>query len=748
MLSISSKQASEKEKQDVIRKQIAQLQAQLGESGDAAVSQSPPRKRPNVNVLAPATPSPKKKRKTVHVSNAARPPFPSASRSTTSRTQRPSKNSEAIQFSKPAPSNLISKLADLRNSNTSTQAESTRSSSFTERPAISSSSLQTEREGARIQARDDRLALIEKLEMGPYEHTASLDDPTFERLEPHSGITLSSREIPHEDFQDYFRGRYYLSPSRLYSVIRLQPNKQGYDVPVDGDFVTIAVVAERGPIRVSKAPVTLGKGDDGPGGSDDEHADMSNGRLGQPEFKKKDKGKAKDALPKKSGRKYVNLKLIDFGSRSSSSATGGKLTIRGDAFLSLLLFEAEVAERIEGEDGKPEMFYKGGSKGAFEKMASLREGSVIALLNPRILKPFQRANDSPHPVTNILAVTPESAQSVLVVGHARDLGICQVVKKDGKPCGSWTDKRVSEVCEYHIQNAVQRQRAGRAEFSIGTSGMANSTRRKPAYDPARQWGLRPESGGLRDDQGGATYVVSGHVVSGSTRAASSLFVSESLGREGQAKAARKATAKEQEKTLKAIVGRDREGMKAVMRAREVGLKDLKTKKAGKSDDKALTRSGEEKVVERRSAYNATMVKRLGFDPVAFAPGHKQGKVSDGDAMKKLQQLASSRSDIKLGPRPGRKLTNVAVPSGKTDQLASSVPHPENIDLNDGWSSSEEELAVLEQTPGGDSDEERLEFPDSDDETGPSARASSRASFSASEGEFADLDDESDLEVRL
>ena len=53
--------------------------------------------------------------------------------------------------------------------------------------------------------------------------------------------------IPHDDFQDYLRGRYYLSPSKLYSVVRLLPNKQGYDVPVCGDWLTIAVVAERAP---------------------------------------------------------------------------------------------------------------------------------------------------------------------------------------------------------------------------------------------------------------------------------------------------------------------------------------------------------------------------------------------------------------------------------------------------------------------------------------------------------------------
>ena len=54
-----------------------------------------------------------------------------------------------------------------------------------------------------------------------------------------------------------------------------------------------------------------------------------------------------------------------------------------------------------------------------------------------------------------------------MIGRAQDLGMCAVVKRDGKVCGSWCDKRVSDVCEWHVQNAVERRRAGRAEFSTG-----------------------------------------------------------------------------------------------------------------------------------------------------------------------------------------------------------------------------------------------------------------------------------------
>ena len=148
------------------------------------------------------------------------------------------------------------------------------------------------------------------------------------------------------------------------------PNKQGYDVPVPGDWITIAVIAERGPIKFTRAPVPIEI-------EDGDNKDKKKGKYGvnEPE--------------KSSGKKYVNLKLIDFGARSSSS-TGGTSGIRGDAFLTLLLFESDGFDLISRGDGmNPEKVYKGGSRGAFEHLTKVKEGDVIALLNPKVLKPFQ-----------------------------------------------------------------------------------------------------------------------------------------------------------------------------------------------------------------------------------------------------------------------------------------------------------------------------------------------------------------------
>ena len=182
----------------------------------------------------------------------------------------------------------------------------------------------------------------------------------------------------------------------MYSVIRLLPNKQGYDVPVCGDWLTIAVVAERGPMRYSKAPVGIPR--DEKISNDEERMDAlpaldapaSGPAASGPSrpFQKRVKPQADAAKP--SGKKYVNLKLIDFGCRSrGGSADGGRAKIRGDAYLSLLLFESDSFDVVTKDGGAQQKLYRGGSCGAFERMSKLREGAVVALLNPKILKPFQ-----------------------------------------------------------------------------------------------------------------------------------------------------------------------------------------------------------------------------------------------------------------------------------------------------------------------------------------------------------------------
>jgi minichromosome maintenance protein 10 len=87
-----------------------------------------------------------------------------------------------------APSTFLNKLATInRTTDPADGVEPpSRSTGFTEKPR----EIQPYVEEKLAQKRDERLALIDSLEPGPYEHTAPYDDPDFARLEPHSGINL------------------------------------------------------------------------------------------------------------------------------------------------------------------------------------------------------------------------------------------------------------------------------------------------------------------------------------------------------------------------------------------------------------------------------------------------------------------------------------------------------------------------------------------------------------------------------
>lgn len=192
---------------------------------------------------------------------------------------------------------------------------------------------------------------------------------------------------------------------------------------------------------------------------------------------------------------------------------------------------------------------------------------------------------------------------------------------------AWFDKRVGLACEMHVQQAVQRVRAGRAEFASGleshffsfhtqhlsrTSGMSTEAKRKskPAYDPSRQWGLKPTT----QEQGEPTYIVSGHIVG-----TSSMFVSENLGREGQAKAKRKKEAHDSDKALLTLLSRDKEGSRTVMRAQEVLGKNVIDKQTEPPPTSAELSAAEAK----RNAFSATVIRNLGFDPTATTRNPRQ-----------------------------------------------------------------------------------------------------------------------------
>ncbi|KAI0658922.1 hypothetical protein C8Q70DRAFT_934038 [Cubamyces menziesii] len=195
-----------------------------------------------------------------------------------------------------------------------------------------------------------------------------------------------------------------------------------------------------------------------------------------------------------------------------------------------------------------------------------------------------------------------SDASIAVIGYPQDLGMCRATKRDGTRCTGWCDKRVSDVCDYHIQHAVEQKRARL----------------------------------------------------------------ESVGRDAQAKAARKISVVDSEKALQKLLQRDKE-----VSAREFSKRNAETvAKDGsnrKKVEKAESRHTEEEEVHRtlRNAYSAQLIRQIGFDPTA-----KDGrKVKDTDV----------QSKIELGPRPGKK-SCVDRPQPSTSAASSSAAPATHDDL--------------------------------------------------------------------
>ena len=102
----------------------------------------------------------------------------------------------------------------------------------------------------------------------------------------------------------------------------------------------------------------------------------------------------------------------------------------------------------------------------FEKFWKLTQGTIIAILNPGFMPPPRGKAD-----TGKFSLTLNSnADTILEIGSARDLGFCKSIKKDGKTCDSWVDKRHTEFCDFHVNQSLTKTHAGRMEVNTMTFG--------------------------------------------------------------------------------------------------------------------------------------------------------------------------------------------------------------------------------------------------------------------------------------
>lgn len=298
--------------------------------------------------------------------------------------------------------------------------------------------------------------IIESLALGPIDHSHMMGFPNFPRLEPYSGIHLlsGSRKVTHSVMEEHMERRYSMSPQQIYAVGKPPSGSLNGEVgiEVDHDFVLIAVLAEKDETRYVRADALR---------PDAVETDKKTNRWHDPLAKKKadpedvpedQKDEAfRRPTQKVKQRRYLNFTLVDLSTEAAAGA--------GTGTLKLTMFEAEREEVGEDGDGNEVRAFVGGSGGAYEKFWKEEVGGVVAILNPTV-RQYRNATG-----TKVWSVSPTSAESIMVLGQARDLGRCKAIQWTTKEqCKSWCDKRVHDMCQYHVQTAVKTNKAARPEM--------------------------------------------------------------------------------------------------------------------------------------------------------------------------------------------------------------------------------------------------------------------------------------------
>ncbi|KAF9876053.1 DNA replication [Colletotrichum karsti] len=108
----------------------------------------------------------------------------------------------------------------------------------------------------------------------------------------------------------------------------------------------------------------------------------------------------------------------------------------------------------------------------FTRFWKVTEGTVLAILNPSIMPPPVGREAT----GRFSLVINSDADTIMEVGRSRDLGFCKSIKKDGEYCNAWVNKKRTEFCEFHTNEAVSKQRAQRMEVNTMDFGMSGEKR--------------------------------------------------------------------------------------------------------------------------------------------------------------------------------------------------------------------------------------------------------------------------------
>ncbi|KAI4236496.1 MAG: hypothetical protein LQ352_008000, partial [Teloschistes flavicans] len=222
-------------------------------------------------------------------------------------------------------------------------------------------------------------------------------------FEPFSSLHLSKRLIPHESLTKALTGKSILLLPDLLSTLKAPD----YSLPdsIEADFVVLATIASK------SSPLAH-----------------------------KDRHKTDKASAPSTG---------DTPSSSLAEAVESESNVKGGKYMALTLTDLKWTLDLY-------LFAT-----AYTRWWKLTPGTVIAILNPSIMPPPPR---NPH--NNRFSLTLHSNDdTILEIGTARDLGWCASLRKDGKQCGAWIDKRHTGVCEFHVDQVLEKTRRGRMEIN-------------------------------------------------------------------------------------------------------------------------------------------------------------------------------------------------------------------------------------------------------------------------------------------
>ena len=193
---------------------------------------------------------------------------------------------------------------------------------------------------------------------------------------------------------------------------------------------------------------------------------------------------------------------------------------------------------------------------AYTRFWKLTPGTIIAILNPSIMPPPPGKADT----GRFSLVLNSSDDTVLEIGRSRDLSWCKSVRKDGKPCDSWVDKRRTEFCEWHVDRVVEKGRRGRMEVNTMTAPFGPGGKRTGFWG-GKMCGKKKNDGLMKegpqyDRSSGSTYFI------GLTRSAASLLDAQSFERGGskEERIRKRLAEREKEKEIARRLGEGGNGM--------------------------------------------------------------------------------------------------------------------------------------------------------------------------------------------